>query len=448
MVDRGPAALVGLLEHRGVDDPAERPGRLVDQLGPLRDLDAGGAEQLLRLTPLVRGGEEDRVARLRADRVGQPGQVRLGQVLGDRATRRAGLRVEHHVGQAAGAAGLRPVLPAVQLLAGLRGAARHDHGADVATGVDRAGEHPELGAAQVVGELDQLHPVPQVGLVGTVAVHRVGPGDPRDRQLHLVVGELAPELGDDLLAERDDVVLRDERHLDVELGELRLAVGAEVLVAVAAGDLVVPLHARHHQQLLEQLRGLRQRIPGAGLQADRDQEVARALRRRPGQGRRLDLVEVVRVQHLTGDLVRPAAQAQRLRRAGAAQVEVAVLQADVVGRGDRVVDRQRQRRGLGEHGQLAGDDLDRAGGQLRVLVAVRAGADLADDLHAELVAQRVRVLLAEDHLHHAGAVPQVDEDDTAVVAPAGHPACQRHRRAGVGGTQTAGVVGPDHGNVS
>ena len=83
---------------------------------------------------------------------------------------------------------------------------------------------------------------------------------------------------DDLLAELDDVVLGDERHLDVELGELRLPVGPEVLVAVAAGDLVVALHAGHHQQLLEQLRGLRQGVPGAGLQADRHQEVAGALR--------------------------------------------------------------------------------------------------------------------------------------------------------------------------
>jgi hypothetical protein len=86
----------------------------------------------------------------------------------------------------------------------------------------------------------------------------------------------------DLLADRDDVVLLDEAHLDVELGELRLAVGAEVLVAVAAGDLVVALHAGHHEQLLEQLRRLRQGVPGARLQADRHQEVARALRASSG----------------------------------------------------------------------------------------------------------------------------------------------------------------------
>jgi hypothetical protein len=40
-------------------------------------------------------------------------------------------------------------------------------------------------------------------------------------------------------------------------------VGAEVLVAVAARDLVVALHAGDHQQLLEQLGALRQGVPAA-----------------------------------------------------------------------------------------------------------------------------------------------------------------------------------------
>ena len=44
---------------------------------------------------------------------------------------------------------------------------------------------------------------------------------------------------DQLLDQLDDVRLLDERHLDVELGELGLAVGAQVLVAEAAGDLEV-----------------------------------------------------------------------------------------------------------------------------------------------------------------------------------------------------------------
>ena len=151
------------------------------------------------------------------------------------------------------------------------------------------------------------------------------------------------------------------------------------------------------------------------------------------------------MQHAPGELAGARAQPQRVRRAAAAQVQVAVPESDVVAGLDLVVHRQRQRRRLGEHLQLDDGHLDLAGGQLRVLVAGRAAGHLADDLHAELVAQRVRIFLAEHHLDNTGTVAQVDEDDPAVVAPAGHPAGERHRRAGVRGAQASGIVGTDHG---
>jgi hypothetical protein len=53
-------------------------------------------------------------------------------------------------------------------------------------------------------------------------------------------------------------------HLEVELGELGLAVGTQVLVAHAARDLEVAVVPRDHQELLEDLRRLRQRIEVAG----------------------------------------------------------------------------------------------------------------------------------------------------------------------------------------
>ena len=96
----------------------------------------------------------------------------------------------------------------------------------------------------------------------------------------------------------DHVLDVDEGHLDVELGEVGLAVGAQVLVAEAAGDLVVALEAGDHQQLLEELRRLRQRVEGALLQAAGDEEVAGALGRRAGEDRRLDLEEALAVEEL------------------------------------------------------------------------------------------------------------------------------------------------------
>ena len=64
---------------------------------------------------------------------------------------------------------------------------------------------------------------------------------------------------DEALGDGEDLVLLGEGHLEVDLGEVGLAVGAEVFVAEAAGDLEVAVEAADHEELLEDLRGLRER---------------------------------------------------------------------------------------------------------------------------------------------------------------------------------------------
>ena len=56
-----------------------------------------------------------------------------------------------------------------------------------------------------------------------------------------------------------------KRHLDIDLGELGLTVGTQVLAAEALGNLVVALDATDHEQLLQELRGLRQGVEAARL---------------------------------------------------------------------------------------------------------------------------------------------------------------------------------------
>ncbi len=65
---------------------------------------------------------------------------------------------------------------------------------------------------------------------------------------------------------------------------------------------------------------------------------------------------------------------QRARDLLAADVQVAVLDPDVLADLGGALDRERQRVGLAEHLDRRGDDLDRAGGQLGVLVARPAAA--------------------------------------------------------------------------
>jgi len=79
-----------------------------------------------------------------------------------------------------------------------------------------------------------------------------GPGPVRPGDC-TVTGPIALELA----LPGDHIVLVHKAHFNVQLGEFRLAVGAEILITVAARNLVVAFHACNHEQLLKQLRRLR-----------------------------------------------------------------------------------------------------------------------------------------------------------------------------------------------
>src|SRR6202011_5259897 len=84
-------------------------------------------------------------------------------------------------------------------------------------------------------------------------------------------------------------LLLRERHLQVDLCELRLPVRPQILVAEAAHDLEILLIPTHHQKLLENLRRLRQRVEMARLDTAWNQIVPRALGSGAGHEGRLDL---------------------------------------------------------------------------------------------------------------------------------------------------------------
>ncbi len=83
---------------------------------------------------------------------------------------------------------------------------------------------------------------------------RVGVGHHRKRIGQLDREHLVEHGADQLLHQRANLDLAEKRGFDVDLRELRLPVGAQVFVAKALDDLVVPIKPGHHQQLLEQLR--------------------------------------------------------------------------------------------------------------------------------------------------------------------------------------------------
>ena len=61
-------------------------------------------------------------------------------------------------------------------------------------------------------------------------------------------------LADHFLGNTHDALFVHKRSFYINLGEFRLAVSAQILITKALGNLVVTIHACHHQYLLEQLR--------------------------------------------------------------------------------------------------------------------------------------------------------------------------------------------------
>ncbi len=154
--------------------------------------------------------------------------------------------------------------------------------------------------------------------------------------------------------------------------------------------------------------------------------VARAFWRGLGEHRGFDVDESVFV-HVAAHRHRDAvAQAQALAHLGATQVEVAVTQPHFLA--DVLVELERQRLGLVQHGERAGQQLHLARGEVGVGGAGRPGPHQAAHLDDELAAQALGlaeqglVVRIEHDLQQALAVAQVDEDHPAMIAAPVHPA--------------------------
>ena len=227
----------------------------------------------------------------------------------------------------------------------------------------------------------------------------------------------------------DDVVALDERHLDVDLREFRLAIGAQVLVAEAAGDLVVALDAAHHQHLLELLRRLRQRVELAGVGTAGHDVVACAFGRGVRQDGRFDLEEIALVQGRAHGGDHQVAQLQVSEHFRTADVEVAPLHARGLVGLDAVFDGKRRGDRLVQHLEPRSQHLDFARDHVGVDGLGTALAHLAGDFQHVLAAEMLgcrelvgtHAIGVDDHLGVARAVAQVHEDQPAVVAVVPRP---------------------------
>ncbi len=438
MVHEGPApGLLVVEEEREVEDPQECVLSLVDQAQVGAEMRAQRAEHAFDHRLAV-GHEEDGRVRRGAKCL----ELGLGEELRDRRTHLAGL-VDDEVGEPLRTPLLRELLEASELRA--RERTRHDEIADHG----RTREHAELRSARHLRRVLDLETEAHVGLVGPIAEHRLGIREPREG-----TGGRRPTRGferrdDDPLEHLEHVLPDRKRELEIELPEFELAIGAKILVAPAGCDLVVAVEPADHEQLLEQLRRLREREELARLQPDGDEEVARSFRRADGLARSPDVDEAQLVHRLPDRADHARREAEVPLHPVPPQVEVAVAQAD--GLVDvLLVELERERVGTRKDLQLVDLHLDLAGREVRVDRVGCPADDLPLGAEHELVADVVRdvrrvgrAVGVHDELKEPGVVAQVDEDETAVIAPSSGPAGERQPLLDlVGGDLTAVDVTP------
>ncbi|MNZ34097.1 hypothetical protein D3C78_514670 [compost metagenome] len=269
--------------------------------------------------------------------------------------------------------------------------------------------------------------------------------------VELDVQHFLEQLAHHLLGDLDDVAFFQEAGLDVDLGEFRLAVGTQVFVAEALGDLVVAIEAGDHQQLLEQLGRLRQGEEVARVGTARHQVVARAFRSRATEDRGFHIEETVVVQVAADAAGDARAQLQLGGHFRAAQVDEAVAQAGFLAHIGVLVQRERRSFRLVQHFQFVTQHLDGAGSHVGVTRAFGAHPHLAGDLddvlaaHAVSLGEGLCTIRIEHDLGQAFAITHVEEDHPAMVATAVHPAAKSDFLAVQALVQLAAIMAAHHG---
>ena len=289
---------------------------------------------------------------------------------------------------------------------------------------DGCREGADVRRGKDLGQVDQLLRNAQVRLVRSIAIHGVVPGHDRDLTRPLASDELSG-VEDGGGHERQDVLLGHERRLDVELRELELAIGTQVLVTHASGDLVVAIEPTDHQQLLGQLRALGQHIERTMVQPARHGELTRPLRRRSPEQWRLHLDEPLSVHRCSQGAVDRRSDAQVALHPRTAKIEKSMAQPDLLVDLGTVVEAERWGLRSRQHLDRTVTDLDLTRGQLGVdgpVGPVTHGAGHLEDVLAAHVDRSI-----DDALDDSRVVAQVNEGQMlAVLASTTNPPADAH----------------------
>ncbi len=135
----------------------------------------------------------------------------------------------------------------------------------------------ELAVLGNVADGTQFQPKAPVGPVAAEALHRFHIRHAFEGLGNFISQDFFPQANYQAFHNPIENIALRERHFDIDLGEFRLAVRPKVFVPEAFHDLEIPVQARYHQQLFEQLRRLGQRIKMMRMNPAGNQVIPRPL---------------------------------------------------------------------------------------------------------------------------------------------------------------------------
>ena len=422
------AELIGPLEHRELGYPEELPCLTVDEIEVCTELET----KCTKCAPYGRvlrvGYEHEEVARLAAHLSAECLQLLFGHELRE-AGLIAAILVDCEVCEPLRAVALHELGVLIDVLTRHLRLALDIQALDHTAILRACGEHAEATVLHHLGDIVEQHLKTHIRLIGAVLVHRVDPWHPHDWKFNVYIAHLLEDVLQQTLIDLDDIIDVHEAKLHIHLGELRLTIGTEVLITVAACELEVAVEAGYHEELLQELRRLRQCVEGAVVHTGRYEEVSCALRGGLDEGRGLDLEEAVLTHEAADQIGDLRSRHDALCKLRTTKVEVTILETGVLVRRDAILNREWWCLGLGKNTQCSGRNLDAS--CLHILVGILTTGtndtghrdyELRTELRCLLKYLGTTLGLLKHDLQKAGTITKVCKDQTTLVSGALNPA--------------------------
>lgn len=225
-----------------------------------------------------------------------------------------------------------------------------------------------------------------------------------------------------------NVFASDERHFEINLSEFGLAIGTLIFVAEASSQLKVFVAPSHHEKLFELLRRLGESKEEAGLGSRGDDIFSGSFGCAFKEDGSFDFEETFLIEVVSNHVGDAVSNPKVCRHSRPAKIEVTVLESEVF---VNVFLIQGIRRCFGsiEEGESGGLDFDLPCFELGVYGAFRAGDDFTFDRNHKFRSKRRSFgddLWINDDLREAFAIPEIHEDEAAVVASGVYPPRQKN----------------------